>query len=235
MRIDSGQFMREIVLDTETTGFDPLSGDRVVEIGCLELVNQVPTGETYHTYLNPERPMPEAAFRIHGLSDEFLKDKPRFVEVADRFLAFLGDSPLIIHNAEFDMRFINYELDQIGAAFIPMERAIDTVRIARQKYPGAPASLDALCKRFNIDNSARDLHGALLDAQLLAEVYLQLLGGRQTGLELEADLGIGSALIPTSGIAARPVRPAREFEIPIEELEAHRAFVAKLKDPLWLR
>jgi DNA polymerase-3 subunit epsilon len=170
--------MREIVLDTETTGFDAVGGDRLVEIGCLELINHVPTNKTFWKYINPERDVPQAAFQVHGLSAEFLSDKPKFAEVADQLLEFIGDSPVIAHNAEFDMKFINVELERAGKPTIPFARAIDTVAMARKKFPGAPASLDALCKRFNIDNSNRTLHGALLDAQLLAEVYLSLTSGQ---------------------------------------------------------
>lgn len=230
--------MREIVLDTETTGFDPVTGDRLVEIGCLELENHIPTGRNFHRYLNPEREVPEAAFRIHGLSTAFLSDKPKFAALADDFLTFIADSPLVIHNAEFDMKFINYELEKAGKRALPMLRAIDTVKIARTKFPGSPASLDALCKRFNIDNSNRTLHGALLDAQLLADVYLELLGGRQTGLTLSgsgndagsADLNFAKRAGPRSD---RPVRTPRPHAPTAEEQEAHKAFIAKLKDPVW--
>ncbi|TDQ82349.1 DNA polymerase-3 subunit epsilon [Dongia mobilis] len=230
--------MREIVLDTETTGFDPLTGDRLVEIGCIELMNHIPTGKNFHRYLNPEREMPEAAFRIHGLSTEFLADKPKFPEVAEDFLVFLDAAPLVIHNAEFDMKFINFELEKAGRRALPMQRAVDTVTMARRKFPGAPASLDALCKRFNIDNSNRTLHGALLDAQLLADVYLELLGGRQTGLTLGAeetasgDMDFARRAGPKGD---RPARPPRPHAPTAEELAAHAAFVAKLKDPLWLQ
>jgi DNA polymerase-3 subunit epsilon len=230
--------MREVVLDTETTGFDPVSGDRLVEIGCLELWNHIPTGKNLQLYLNPERDMPEAALQIHGLSSEFLSDKPKFAEVVDKLLDFIGDAQLVIHNAEFDMKFINFELERVGKISIPMVRATDTVRMARLKFPGAPASLDALCKRFNIDNSARSLHGALLDAQLLAEVYIELLGGRQTGLILDA--GPASADLDFSGSAARrkntrPVRAPRPHAPTAEELEAHRTFIQTLNDPIWLK
>ncbi len=228
---------REIVLDTETTGFDPLTGDRLVEIGCLELMNHVATANTFHIYLNPERDMPEAAFKVHGLSAEFLSDKPKFADVVDKFLDFVGEAPLVIHNAEFDMKFINYELEKAGRKALPMQRAIDTVKMARQKFPGSPASLDALCKRFNIDNSARTLHGALLDAQLLAEVYLELMGGRQAGLVLDTETEISPDLMmPTKPSATgRAVRSPRPHAATPEELEAHAAFVAKLKGALWLQ
>ena len=179
--------MREIVLDTETTGLKANGGDRLVEIGCVELVNHVATGEHYQVYINPERDMPDEAFRVHGLSEEFLADKPIFAKVIDGFLEFIEDSTLIIHNAEFDIGFLNAELSNIGKPILPMERTIDTVRIARQKFPGARVNLDALCSRFQIDNTNRTLHGALLDAQLLSEVYLELVGGRQPGLELAAE------------------------------------------------
>jgi DNA polymerase-3 subunit epsilon len=227
---------REIVLDTETTGFDPVSGDRLVEIGCLELVNHVATGRTFHVYINPERDMPEAAFKVHGLSGEFLSDKPKFVDVAEQFVAFIADAPLVIHNAEFDMKFLNFELEKVGRKAMPLQRAVDTVKIARQKFPGAPASLDALCKRFNIDNSSRTLHGALLDAQLLAEVYLELLGGRQAGLVLEAEeISADLVTVQTGAANGKPYRAPRPHAATEEELATHAAFIAKMKDALWLQ
>lgn len=222
--------MREIVLDTETTGLSPRDGDRIVEIGCIELVNHVATGETYHQYVNPERPMPEEAFAIHGLSDDFLSGQPAMADVMDGFLEFIGDAALVIHNAEFDMRFINAELDRLGRDELPMSRAVDTVRMAREKFPGAPASLDALCRRFDIDNSSRSLHGALLDAELLAEVYLELIGGRQPDLELKADRAKSDA---RAGSAER--REPRPHDAGEEELAAHRAFLEKIEDPVWRR
>ena len=222
--------MREIVLDTETTGLSPRDGHRIVEIGCVELVNHVATGETYHQYVNPERPMPEEAFAIHGLSEEFLSDQPVMADVMDGFVEFAGDAALVIHNAEFDMRFINAELDRLGKDELPMSRAVDTVRMAREKFPGAPASLDALCRRFNIDNSSRSLHGALLDAQLLAEVYLELIGGRQPNLELKADKAKSEA---RAGSAER--RAPRRHAAAEEELAAHRAFLEKIENPVWRR
>jgi DNA polymerase-3 subunit epsilon len=226
--------MREIVLDTETTGFKANEGDRLVEIGCIELVNHIPTGRHYHVYINPERAMPEEAFKVHGLSDEFLKDKPLFAAVAQDFCDFIGEDPLVIHNAQFDLSFLNAELARLsGFPHIAMERAIDTVRLARQKFPGAQASLDALCKRFNIDNSARVKHGALLDAELLAEVYLELIGGRQQGLGLVGSAD-GDAILATQAPRG-PARPVRPHAATPEELAAHAAFVAKLKDPLWLK
>ena len=180
--------MREIVLDTETTGLDPKTGDRIVEIGCVELLNMLPTGNNYHVYINPERDMPQEAFRVHGLSSKFLSDKPVFSEIYKGFLDFIGnESNIIIHNAEFDMRFINAEFERLGIASINKERIIDTLLIARKKHPGASNSLDALCKRYGIDNSKRTQHGALLDSEILAEVYLELRGGRQTIFELKTE------------------------------------------------
>ena len=227
---------REIALDTETTGLDPFSGHRVVEIGCVEMINHIRTGAHFHVYLNPERPMPKEAEQVHGLSDGFLKDKPLFASVADAFLEFLGDDPLIIHNAAFDMKFINAELDRIGYPPLPMARATDTVLMARKKFPGQPASLDALCKRFAIDSSSRVKHGALLDAELLAEVYLELHGGRQTGLGLEAasmQPGEPRAVAPASAEAARQALTARAFPPAEEEIEAHNQLLNKLKNPMW--
>lgn len=225
--------MREIVFDTETTGFEPTEGHRIVEIACLELVNQIPTGRKKQFYLNPERDMPEAAFRIHGLTEEFLRDKPRFAEVVEELMEFIGDARLVAHNAEFDVKFLNAELALLKREIVALDRAVDTVRIARQRFPGAPASLDALCKRFAIDNTQRTLHGALLDAQLLAKVYLQLLGGPQTGLSLSTDT-VAEAARAALAIAGRMLRPARPHAASTEELAAHAAFVAKLKDPVWL-
>ena len=220
--------MREVVLDTETTGLNPLTGDRIVEIGCVELVNHVATGKSFHQYVNPQRPMPDEAFRVHGLSDEFLADQPVMSDVMADFIEFIGDAPLIIHNADFDMRFINAELNLLGQTQLQMARAVDTVRLAREKFPGAPASLDALCKRFGIDNSSRSLHGALLDAQLLAEVYLELIGGRQPDFELAADRG--GCTCRGRDAERREPRPHAASE---EELAAHKAFVEKLKNPIW--
>lgn len=226
--------MREIVLDTETTGFKADEGDRLVEIGCIELINHIPTGRHYHVYINPERSMPEEAFKVHGLSDEFLKDKPVFAAVAREFCDFIGEDPLVIHNAQFDLGFLNAELARLpGFPHIAMERAIDTVRLARQKFPGAQVSLDALCKRFNIDNSARVKHGALLDAELLAEVYLELIGGRQQGLGF-AGAAEGETILAVQ-VPRGPARPPRPHAASPEELAAHAAFLAKLKDPLWLK
>ena len=221
--------MREIVLDTETTGLSPENGDRLVEIGCLELMNHMATGRTYHCYINPEMTMPSAAQDVHGLSDEFLADKPLFAEVFEDFLAFAGEDPLIIHNAAFDMGFINAELRRLGKPPVPDAQAVDTVSMARQKFPGAPASLDALCRRFGIDNSARTLHGALLDAELLAEVYLELCGGRQPGLVLETQTVVGD----TVGEVERIERKPRTYSLSEAESEAHQKFIEKLTDPIW--
>ena len=224
--------MREIVLDTETTGFDPLAGHRIVEIGCVELINHLPTGRVFHAYVNPERDMPEEAFKVHGLSNEFLADKPVFAEVVADFLEFIADDPLVIHNAEFDMRFLNAELARLGFPTMPMSRSIDTVIMARKKFPGAQANLDALCRRFEIDNTHRTHHGALLDSELLAEVYLQLIGGRQPGFELGTNARGGTQATIAVVRQARPARPHAPLP---EELAAHEAFVGKLKKPLWLR
>ena len=223
--------MREVVVDTETTGLDPAEGHRIVEIGCLELVNHVPTGREYQTYLNPDRDMPSGAFEVHGLSAAFLADKSRFAEVADAFLDFIGDDKLVIHNAGFDLGFINAELGRIERPPLPRSRAIDTVEIARRKFPGAPGNLDALCRRFAIDATARSRHGALLDAGLLASVYLALIGGRQPGLGLAAR----AAAAATAEVAATAARPPRPHAPTDAETAAHAAFVDGLKDPIWRR
>lgn len=225
--------MREVVLDTETTGLDPFSGHRVVEIGCIELINHVRTGNFFHTYLNPERDMPREAEAVHGLSAEFLKDKPRFAEVAGAFLEFIGDDPLVIHNAAFDMKFLNAELAVAKRREIDFERAIDTVLIARKKFPGQPASLDALCKRFNIDLTARTKHGALLDSELLADVYLELLGGRQSSLGLVADESAAGGSECALAFTGHTDIPHRKFPPSLDELAAHEAMIGKLKNPLW--
>lgn len=221
--------MREIVLDTETTGLAATNGDRIVEIACLELIHHVPTGETFHTYINPERDMPEEAFRIHGLSDAFLSDKPLFAAIADDFLAFIADAPLVIHNAEFDVGFINAELVRLGRDRLDGSRAVDTMRLARKRFPGAQASLDALCRRFEIDNSARTFHGALLDCELLAEVYLELKGGRQPGLEL-AQQGRRRA---QAAVQERTRRPPRPHAPSAEELAAHERLLEGVENPIW--
>lgn len=223
---------REIVLDTETTGMNPDTGDRIVEIGALELVNHIPTGKSLQIYINPEREIPAEAIAVHGITNEFIKDKPVFSQVYQDFLDFIGtDSKLVIHNAEFDMKFINWELRNVGHEPIGWSRIVDTLAIARRQFPGAPANLDALCRRFGIDNSERTFHGALLDSELLAEVYLELLGGRQHGLSLLSSGGDGG-----KGAAQRTERPYREpriFTLSEEERTAHEAFLTKLKDPLW--
>jgi DNA polymerase-3 subunit epsilon len=227
--------MREIVLDTETTGISPDEGHRLVEIGCVELENHMPTGRTFHVYINPERDMPEGAFKVHGLSEEFLSDKPKFAEVADDFVAFISDAPLVIHNAAFDMGFLNAELKRSGRQVLPPSQAVDTLAIARKKFPGAQNSLDALCRRFNVDNSNRVKHGALLDSELLAEVYLELIGGREPGLSLAAETASGT---DEAGRIAHVRRPQRSEKLPslltAEEREAHAAFVATLGETtLW--
>jgi len=224
--------MREIVLDTETTGLDPLKGDRVVEIGCVELHNHVSTGKTFQVYLNPERTVPTEAAMVHGLTDEFLADKPVFAEKVDDFLTFIADSTLVIHNASFDMNFLNAELTRCGYSRLSMERATDTVLIARKMFPGAPASLDALCKRFGVDASGRTVHGALLDAQLLAEVYLELRGGRQPDLAIAA---VEMQSVDDHPLVVREHRDPRPHAASDDECAAHEAFLAKLKNPLWKR
>ncbi len=225
--------MREIVLDTETTGLDPAEGHRLVEIGCLELVNHVATGEGWQRYVNPERDVPEGAFAVHGLSTDFLSDKPVFAEVVAEFLNFVGNDPLVIHNAAFDLGFLNAELERLGLAPIEASRAVDTVKIARQRFPGAQNSLDALCRRFGIDNSKRTRHGALLDAELLAEVYLEFVGGRQPDLALGTRSSASDNEPVVGGNLAR--REPRPHTPSRDELAAHAAFVATLNDPIWAR
>jgi DNA polymerase-3 subunit epsilon len=227
--------MREIILDTETTGLDPAAGHRLVEIACIELLNRVPTGNVFHRYANPERDMPAEAFNVHKLSAEFLSDKPLFASYADDLMDFIAGDDIVAHNAEFDMRFVNAELERAGKPRFA-GRAIDTVAMARQKFPGQPASLDALCKRFGIDNTMRTVHGALLDAELLAAVYLELNGGRQHGLvlseEAEGEAAKGwSRAAPV--LRDAPARAPRPHAPSAAELEAHAVFIAKLKNPLW--
>ena len=217
--------MREIVIDTETTGLDPHAGHRVVEIGCVELRNHIPTGQVFQKHLNPERDMPTDAFDVHGLTAEFLGSQPVFAEVVDEFLTFIGDDPVIAHNAEFDIAFLNAELARLERPPLRPQRTIDTVKLARRKFPGAPASLDALCRRFAIDLAARTKHGALLDSELLADVYLELVGGRQPALGLAA-----TTRAPT---VERVLRPARPHEPTLTELAAHAAFVETLTEPIW--
>ena len=220
--------MRQVVLDTETTGLDPRAGDRIVEIGCVELVNHVPTGESFHSYLNPERDMPEGARAVHGLTSEFLSRHPTFLRIADEFLVFIADSELVIHNAEFDMRFINAELRLLGREPLSLERTLDTLAIARRKFPGTQASLDALCRRFNIDTSARAVHGALTDARLLAEVYLELVGGRQPGLAL-----VRSEVASPAPAAEARSREGRRHKPTAEEAETHARFLEGITEPIW--
>ena len=219
--------MREVVLDTETTGLNPRQGDRVVEIGCIEMIDGIASGQRFHTYLNPERDMPPGAFAVHGLSRDFLADKPLFAAVAEEFLAFVGEAKLVIHNAPFDIGFLNAELERVGRPGLSLDQAIDTVLLARQALPGAQANLDALCKRFGIDNTNRTLHGALKDADLLARVYVELTGGRQAGLDL--------ATVATAQVAMsqRTTRPARPHAPSAEETEAHSLFLKKIPTPVW--
>lgn len=227
--------LRELILDTETTGLDPATGDRIVEIGCVEVVNSVATGETFHVYLDPERDVPEEAFRVHGLSREFLTGKPKFAEVADQFVSFLGDARLVIHNAEFDMKFINAELKRCGLASIAMDRVVDTLAIARRKHPGASNSLDALCARYRIDNSRRTKHGALLDAEILAEVYAELMGGRQKVLELASNTARKIEIKEIDSIALVRSEEARPLLLADEEV-AHSALVEKMGEKaLWAK
>jgi len=225
--------MREIILDTETTGLDPLRGDRLVEIGCVEILNRMPTGQTFHRHLNPERDMPAEAFAVHGLSGEFLADKPLFAEVVEEFLEFIGDAPLVIHNASFDIGFINAELDRIKRPAISREQLIDTLLLARRKHPGVSNRLDDLCSRYAIDNSRRTKHGALLDAELLAEVYIDLIGARQSQLVLAAE----SRDTHAGGLGEMP---RRQRAVPLAprvteaDRAAHRDFVVTLGDrPIW--
>ncbi|MCF8509902.1 MAG: DNA polymerase III subunit epsilon [Rhodobacteraceae bacterium] len=228
--------MREIVLDTETTGFEPSEGHRIVEIGAVELENHMPTGKTYHQYINPERNMPKEAFEVHGLGDDFLRDKPVFKHIGRDFLDFIGDAKLVIHNAAFDVKFLNFELKLAGLSTIEWSRAIDTLAISRQKFPGSPASLDALCRRFGVDNSAREKHGALLDSEILAEVYLELIGGRQPDFGL-ANQPMKSAT--TANGAADDWRPRPRPEplpprITEDEARAHAEFMVKMGEgALW--
>jgi DNA polymerase-3 subunit epsilon len=227
--------VREIVFDTETTGLNPGGGDRMVEIGCVEIYNRVETGRHFHAYFNPEREMPSDAEAVHGLSTIFLSDKPRFAETAEELLEFIADSPLVAHNAGFDFGFLNFELDRCGRPQVCMSRMRDTLQLARTKHPGAKHSLDALCMRFGIDRSHRVKHGALLDAQLLAQVYVELTGGRQIGLGLVADAGSVSVQPSARPVTVREPRPARPHFAGEEELARHRAFISRLVNPLWAR
>ncbi len=231
--------MREIVFDTETTGLSPADGHRLVEIGCVELFNRVETGRTFHAYFHPERDMPIDAERVHGLSIAFLSDKQRFAEGVDALLAFLGDAPLVAHNASFDFGFLNHELDRCGLPCVLNARMVDTLALARRRHPGAKMSLDALCMRYGIDRSHRIKHGALLDAQLLAQLYVELTGGRQIGLGLadasSAALAVAELAAASAPIVVRPVRAPRAHAASSDEIERHRAFVATLETPVWHR
>ena len=222
--------MREIILDTETTGLDPDAGHRIVEIGCVELLHRLPSGRQFQKHLNPERDMPAEAQAVHGLTAEFLAGQPKFSEIVEEFLEFIGTAPLVIHNAQFDLKFLNAELARLGKPAIEPARTVDTVALARRRFPGAQASLDALCRRFEIDNSARSVHGALLDCQLLADVYLELSGGRQAGFDL-GHAGRAAALGTPN--RERPTRPARIHEPTPEESAAHEVLLARMKDPVW--
>jgi DNA polymerase III subunit epsilon len=222
---------REIVLDTETTGFEPSQGHRLVEIGCLELINHVPSGRVFHTYINPERDVPTEAYSVHGLSYDFLKNHPPFKDVVSLFLDFIQEDPIEIHNAKFDMKFINAELKGVSFPEIPFHRTKDTLLMARQKFPGSPASLDALCKRFGVDNRSREKHGALLDAELLAQVYLELIGGKQPGLTL----GFSSKKEQKEEVQTqeKKIRTPRNYRPTSEELNHHQDLINQLKNPFW--
>lgn len=224
--------LREIVLDTETTGLDPNAGHRMIELGCVELVNHFPTGQTFHHYIDPERDVPADAERVHGISTAMVKGKPLFSAIVEEFIAFIGDATLIIHNASFDVGFLNAELGRVGKPPISFDRVIDTLLLARRKNPGGPNSLDALCKRFGIDNSSRKKHGALLDSELLAEVYIELIGGQQAKLDLAAETIAGTLTGPRRvRVSPRPVALAPRLTA--EEEAAHAAFIGTLKEPIW--
>jgi DNA polymerase-3 subunit epsilon len=234
--------MREIALDTETTGISPRDGHRIIEIGALELMHHLPTGRKLHLYINPEREIDDGAVAVHGITSDFLADKPVFADIVDEFLAFVGDDPMVIHNASFDMGFLNAELKRLDRPVLPMAQSIDTLMMARKKFPGAQANLDALCRRFEIDNSHRDLHGALVDADLLAAVYIELLGGRQPGLSLESgsqtqagDQSAKNSIDPDPSfhLDAKPMRPIRVHAPTDEELKAHAKFLEEFKNPIW--
>ena len=227
--------MREIVFDTETTGLNPAGGDRMVEIGCVEIFNRVETGRHFHAYFNPERDMPFEAQEVHGLSNLFLSDKPRFLERVDELLDFIEDSPLVAHNAGFDFGFLNSELQRCGRNAVGIHRMVDTLTLARSRHPGAKHSLDALCVRFGVDRSHRVKHGALLDAQLLAQVYVELTGGRQIGLGLVGETGSVAVRASDRPVTVRQFRAARPHFAAAEELERHRAFISQLVEPLWAR
>ena len=235
--------MREIALDTETTGINPRDGHRIIEIGCLELMHHLPTGNKLHIYINPEREIDDGAVKVHGLTSEFLADKPVFADIADEFLDFIGADPMVIHNAPFDMGFLNAELARLDRPVLPMDRAVDTLMMARKKFPGAQANLDALCRRFEIDNEHRDLHGALIDADLLASVYIELLGGKQPGLLLDSEAGSAGQHVQMGGKAANgtdhfampetTIRPMRPHTPTSEEQAAHETFIDGMDNPIW--
>lgn len=231
--------LREITFDTETTGLDPFTGDRVVEIGCVELINHLPSGNNFHVYINPERDMPEGAFKVHGLSEEFLSDKPKFAEIAQKFHDFIADTPIIAHNASFDVKFLDWELKQAGFPALNQDLVIDTLALARQKFPAGPNSLDALCNRFGIDNAKRTLHGALLDSEILADVYLELIGGRQTSLILSDQADVPAAMGGENGTGQqRQAAKQRPKPLPPrltdQDIKAHLNFIAEVKgESLW--
>jgi len=227
--------VREIVFDTETTGLNPATGDRMVEIGCVEMFNRVETGRHFHAYFNPDRPMPSEAEAVHGLSSIFLSDKPRFSDKVEELLEFIADAPLVAHNATFDFGFLNHELSLCGRPCVSLDRMVDTLVLARTRHPGAKHSLDALCVRFGVDRSQRVKHGALLDAQLLAQVYVELTGGRQIGLGLVAETERRDVAVGGKPVTVREPRPPRPHQAAVEELERHRAFISRLTDPLWGR
>jgi DNA polymerase-3 subunit epsilon len=227
--------MREIIFDTETTGLSPAGGDRMVEIGCIEMIGRVETGRHYHCYFNPGRPMPSEAEAVHGLSDVFLSDKPNFADKVDELLDFIGDSPLVAHNASFDFGFLNHEMNLCGRPLVCMTRMVDTLILARTRHPGAKHSLDALCTRFGVDRSQRVKHGALLDAQLLAQVYIELTGGRQIGLGLISEQASSATATDYRPVIDRVVRDPRPHSASAAEVERHRSFLARIANPLWQR
>jgi DNA polymerase-3 subunit epsilon len=233
-----GLNVREIVLDTETTGLNLLEGHRIIEIGCVELINKVKTGKSFHTYLNPGREVSPDAYNVHGKSTDFLKDKPIFADKAREFLEFIGPSLLIIHNAAFDIKFLNYELGLLNIASIRMERVQDTLIMARKRYPGSPANLDALCRRFNIDLSERSKHSALLDAKLLADVYIELCGGIQASLDFESNHKMQQEqlkVLAREALGIKIVKESRDFPVPQEDINLHQEFISQIKDALWLK
>lgn len=227
--------LREIALDTETTGLNALDGDRIVEIGCVELLNHLPTGKIFHKYIHPQRDIPEESTRVHGITNEMVKDSPLFVHVVEEFLDFVGDSPLIIHNASFDMGFLNAELDRLCRPLLDTSRVIDTLLLARKKFPGSPASLDALCRRFNIDLSVRTKHGAWVDAELLAKVYLELIGGRQVSFKFQEEIqATTEAIIPQNVLTLQKTfRPSRKYTLSEGEKQTHQEFLKGIKNPIW--